>query len=493
MSKSIAELGISRDRLHNQISAATRAGLANGSISVQGDTVTALNEAGAGVVENLGRLYKGADRLDEQITEARRENVREAAQRPGAVIAGGETSADYWDRIGGGWSGQRKALPDPSAAQASAMAAIVHANREGELPTADADRLSDLITGDLRGIDASYIAAVASPAYERAFAQALVHGPQASFRMDQAEADAMRTALAAHSHRASFGGMGGFSAGPIGESGGALPLPLSVDPSIQITNAGAVSPLRQLADVRTITTQSFKLGTSAGMVASWDPEFTEVSDDTPTIVADTITPQKAQAFATWSIEVDQDWTAVRANLSEMLADSKARLESAAFLTGAGEGSDQPQGILTGGTVTVTSSTVTISPLDLIAAQDALDARYQPNAVWVSNLSTRNTIDQLVAAASTTAAPIVNGDQILRRPWYEASDMASLGSNALYAIYGDIKQAYRIVDRIGLSVELVPVILGPSQRPTGQRGIYAYWRVSAAVTNPNAIRVLKRHA
>jgi HK97 family phage major capsid protein len=303
----------------------------------------------------------------------------------------------------------------------------------------------------------------------------------------------MRAALKAQSHRAAFGGMGGFSAGPIGESGGALPLPLSVDPSIQLTNAGAVSPLRQLADVRTISTRSFKLGVSAGMVASWDPEFTEVSDDSPTITADTITPQKAQAFATWSIEVDQDWTSIRENLTAMLADSKARLESAAFLTGTGEGDDMPEGILTGGTVTVTSSTTTVGPLDLIAAEDALDPRYQTNAVWLSNLSTRNTVDQLVAAASTTAAPIVNGDQILRRPWYEASDMAAIGANSLYAIYGDVKQAYRIVDRIGLSVELVPVILGPSQRPTGQRGIYAYWRVSAAVTNPNAIRVLKRHA
>jgi HK97 family phage major capsid protein len=65
-----------------------------------------------------------------------------------------------------------------------------------------------------------------------------------------------------------------------------------------------------------------------------------------------------------------------------------------------------------------------------------------------------------------------------------------GFDTLQAVYGNIRDAYTIVDRVGLSVELIPHLFGSSNRfPTGQRGIYAYWRVGAGVVNPNAARVL----
>ena len=47
----------------------------------------------------------------------------------------------------------------------------------------------------------------------------------------------------------------------------------------------------------------------------------------------------------------------------------------------------------------------------------------------------------------------------------------------------------IVDRIGLSVELIPHLFGANQRPTGQRGLYAYWRISSKVVDANAFRAL----
>jgi HK97 family phage major capsid protein len=58
-------------------------------------------------------------------------------------------------------------------------------------------------------------------------------------------------------------------------------------------------------------------------------------------------------------------------------------------------------------------------------------------------------------------------------------------------YGDFQSAYTIVDRIGLSAELVPHLFGTANhRPTGTRGLYGYWRVGAVVTNSNAVRSLK---
>jgi hypothetical protein len=54
------------------------------------------------------------------------------------------------------------------------------------------------------------------------------------------------------------------------------------------------------------------------------------------------------------------------------------------------------------------------------------------------------------------------------------------SGSKVAIYADWPNAFAIVDRIGLSVELVPHVFGASQRPIGARGVYAYWRTGSGV-------------
>jgi HK97 family phage major capsid protein len=58
------------------------------------------------------------------------------------------------------------------------------------------------------------------------------------------------------------------------------------------------------------------------------------------------------------------------------------------------------------------------------------------------------------------------------------------------LYGDIASAYRIVDRVGLSIEMVPLVLGSNRRPTGVRGMYAFWRVGAQIVVDAAMRVTK---
>jgi HK97 family phage major capsid protein len=67
---------------------------------------------------------------------------------------------------------------------------------------------------------------------------------------------------------------------------------------------------------------------------------------------------------------------------------------------------------------------------------------------------------------------------------------TVATNNLIAVYGDIAAAYTIVDRIGLVVELVQHLFGANRRPTGERGLFAIWRVGAVVTNANAARALR---
>jgi predicted phage gp36 major capsid-like protein len=53
-------------------------------------------------------------------------------------------------------------------------------------------------------------------------------------------------------------------------------------------------------------------------------------------------------------------------------------------------------------------------------------------------------------------------------------------------YGDFRAGFTIVDHVGMTIELVPHVMGANRRPTGKRGLYAYWRNSSEVVNEAAI-------
>lgn len=58
------------------------------------------------------------------------------------------------------------------------------------------------------------------------------------------------------------------------------------------------------------------------------------------------------------------------------------------------------------------------------------------------------------------------------------------------LYGDIAEAYTIVDRVGMTVELVPHLFGTGNNlPNGMRSLYAYWRTGARIVNSGAVAVL----
>jgi HK97 family phage major capsid protein len=91
-------------------------------------------------------------------------------------------------------------------------------------------------------------------------------------------------------------------------------------------------------------------------------------------------------------------------------------------------------------------------------------------------------------------------ELLGYPAYENSNMDGLISGGKILLMGDFKQ-FIIVDRIGMSVELVPHVFsttipsggGTAQGfPQGERGIFALWRNSSQVLVPSAFRYLQTH-
>lgn len=352
------------------------------------------------------------------------------------------------------------------------------------------DRLVDLVERDRRGHDSRYLAAVSDPAYRSAFAKRVARPETAhqEFTPEEAEACARVAEIMGERRAMSVGSDGG----------GGYAVPFDLDPTILLTSDGAINPIRALASHATVEFADEWRGiASEGISAHFYAEATEVSDDSPTLTQPVIRPERAAVFVPYSEEVGEDWENFAISLSELIRDSKDVLEAEKFTLGAGHASNEPQGLLTAGSVVATAGTAVLTVDDIYATQQAVPPRFSPRSSWLANNSTLNTVYRLVPNASTIEPSLVAPDRsaILGRGVAEVSDYPAATdttptSGGTILTYGDINAAYKVVDRVGMSVEVIPHLFGDNGRPTGERGLYARWRTSGGVVNPNAIRHLK---
>lgn len=373
------------------------------------------------------------------------------------------------------------------ANQEIALRAIEHSDA---IDTRAGDHLEGLIRRDKFGFDAAYIAAVAEPAYLRAFFKKLMAVDGAEGILDTDEAEAMRAVAAAMSQRAMAVGAG---------ATGGYAIPLALDPGLILANDGAINPIRELANVTTIAGTTWQGVSTEGVEFVFQGEAEEAEDGSPTLARLEITPTKATCFIPYSIESEQDWDALAGEMRTLLSDAKSVKEAEIFATG--KGSEHiPQGLITGATELVeTAESKKVGIADIYSVQEKLAPRYQPSATWLGTNKVANQIHKFVAVGDTEEAPLMSPDRssILGKAYREVSTMSSKTTteNEKVLAYGDIKSAYKIVDRIGMTVEIVPHLFGEglgenNPFPTGQRGLYAYFRVGAKVITPGAVQVLK---
>ncbi|HEU4543065.1 MAG TPA: phage major capsid protein [Jiangellaceae bacterium] len=284
----------------------------------------------------------------------------------------------------------------------------------------------------------------------------------------------------------------------LSDSAGGYLVPFTLDPTIILTNAGIQDPLRQISTIKTITTDTWNGVTSAGVTAEWLAEGAEAADKSPTFGQPTITPKKAAAWVFGSYEVLAD-SGFANELGRLLADAKARLEGAAFATGNAVG--QPYGVVTG-VAAVTASIVTSTAInayavaDVYRVSDALRPRDAAQASWVGNKKIFSLTRQFdTAGGSAFWANLGMGvpNQLLGQPIYEASTMTgTVTTSANILLAGNFSEFY-IVDRVGMSVLYEPMVKSTgSNRPTGQAGWFAFWRVGSDVVDPDAFRLLQLH-
>jgi HK97 family phage major capsid protein len=326
---------------------------------------------------------------------------------------------------------------------------------------------------------ARYLLATGSPTYKRAFGKYLQSGD--TTRMDRAEQSAWQAAQAAERAMSLTGSAGGFA------------VPYQLDPTVLNTSNGVVNPIRQISRIEQITVDEWRGVTSAGITASYAAEATETTDNSPTLAQPTVTTEKAQAFVPFSIEVGQDWPQLQAQMNTLLADAKDTLEAGKFVSGTG--TNEPFGVLTGTTTTIAAATgLTLTLANVYSLLTALPPRYRANGSFLGDLAILVRIRQMDTAGSQTAvwADGLQADtpaRLLGKPVYEASEMAETITNGTkILVFGDFSR-YLIVDRVGMNVELIPHLLGANRRPTGERGLYCYWRNGAKVLDANAFRAI----
>ena len=269
-----------------------------------------------------------------------------------------------------------------------------------------------------------------------------------------------------------------------------------LDPTIMGTSTRQVNPIRALARVIPVTTDEWRGVTSGAITTGFAAEATEATDNAPTLTQPAISTEKAFAWVPFSIEIDQDWPGMRGEMSMLLQESKDDLEAVKFTTGTG--TNEPFGVIVGATTTVNATTgQTTDAEDFYRLTAALPERYQPRASIMANRAIYNLVRQFVLTGQSNPwkdleEPTITEGRagtLLGYPAYMNSAMAAVTTTgSLFAIVGDFSR-FVIIDRVGLTVELLPLVVGANQRPTGQRGLYAYWRVGSKVINADAFRVL----
>jgi HK97 family phage major capsid protein len=284
---------------------------------------------------------------------------------------------------------------------------------------------------------------------------------------------------------------------------GGFGIPVFIDPSIILTAQGTDNPFLELARQVDVNTNQWKGVSSAGVTWAFNyAEGSAVSDSSPTLAQPVVPIYMARGFLPYSIELGQDYPGFADEMATLLSAGYDELLVDKFTRGAGTGSLEPTGILTALSAN-TNVRVALTTGGTVGAPDpykvwqALPQRFRRNATWLMSVATNNAIRQLGTAnvyhAFTVNLPQDWADTLFRRAVRESPYMPDNTTNTTapigIAVVGDFSN-YLIARRGGMSVELVPMLFDvTNNRPTGQRGWFAYSRIGGGSVNDLGFRLL----
>lgn len=291
-----------------------------------------------------------------------------------------------------------------------------------------------------------------------------------------------------------------------GGADGGFAVPKVIDQMIQDLLVN-ISPIRAIASVQQISTSDFhKLVNLRGTASGWVGETAaRTATNTPSLadIKPTMGELYANPQATQQM-LDDAFFNAEAWLADNVATEFARAEGAAFISG--NGTNQPTGFLAGTPLATADGTrafgsiqyvptgvaggfAASNPQDLFfSLAGQLKKGHRQGAVWVMN---KATLFQVAAFKDTggryiftpVMAPEVPAS-ILGWEAVEAEDMPAVGANNFAIAFGNFKNGYLIVDRIGTRVIRDPFTNKP------YIGFYTTKRVGGAVIDSEAIKVAK---
>jgi HK97 family phage major capsid protein/HK97 family phage prohead protease len=255
------------------------------------------------------------------------------------------------------------------------------------------------------------------------------------------------------------------------------------------------SPVRSIADVRTIGTHTIILPKRTGITnAKWTGEAAASEASQPSFDQMEIPVKELTThvdLSNWLIE-DSGATAER-EVRLALAEDFAKKEGTAFVNGTTAA--EPKGFMAeaGITTHVNGHAANLSADALISMLYSLPGIFRNAGTWAMNGSTLAAVRKLKDGNGNYLwQPSYQAGQpetILGRPVVELVDMPDIAANAFPIAYGDFKTGYRIYDRVDLAILPNHFLLATE----GLVRFHARRRVGAGVVRPDAFRKLKMAA
>ncbi|QND48109.1 phage major capsid protein [Rhizobium lusitanum] len=265
-----------------------------------------------------------------------------------------------------------------------------------------------------------------------------------------------------------------------------------------IKNIVEFSPVRQAARVGSTAASSVILPKRTGTpTANWVGE-TETRTGTESAYGQIeISIHEMAAFVDVSVQLLEDAAVnVESEVAMDLGEEFGRLEGISFISG--DGTKKPLGFMTAGqgiVEVVSGSASSIADADgqansLITALYDLPAAYRSKAVFMMNGTTLGSVRKLKDANKNYLwQPGIQAGEpgtILGRPVIEAPDMPDEGAGLFPIILGDFNAAYRIYDRVAMSILRDPYSLAT----TGKVRFHARRRVGGGLVKAEALRKIK---
>jgi HK97 family phage major capsid protein len=259
-----------------------------------------------------------------------------------------------------------------------------------------------------------------------------------------------------------------------------------------IRNLVEVSPIRRLARVQTVAGNPVLLPKrTANLTAQWVAETVQHDLSEPSYEQQSVGIFEARVSVEVSNQLLEDSAFdLAAELARDFAEEFARLEGEAFVRG--NGTTQPEGILTSSDFVSTDAAGAITADHLIDLYHSVPAVYSANGTWAMDRATFGAVRKLKATGTgnylwADSLQPGNPPSLLGRPVVEVPGLVTQGGSPseVVVIFGDFNAAYRVFDRIGLQVMRDPFSAARRSIVT----FHARKRVGGALVRGDALRGL----